>query len=400
MKTSHLAFLVALAAAAPVARAQSYDSGSNGSDGALTLSGTGDLVFDPRSFAPPLDPDGDGVYHFTTITIPSGLRVVLRASVLGDRPVVWLAQGAVVISGELDLSADPVTNDPGPGGGRGGRPGGGGPGAESLDGTPGDGPGGGQAGLERPGIEVDGYSPDPGHFGSGARRYGNPFLKPLVGGSGGGGSAGTGFEYYHRGGLQGGSSGGAILIASSTEIHLTGTIRANGHFIPSTAVGQPGSGGAVRLVAPRVGGVNARVEALGGELGGTVGDVGRIRIETLDQGGANVSTSPEASRGRSSPVGLPATAPTIRVVSVGGQPVPPNGGLTGADVRATGTVSVVLEARNAPPGMRVVLRLVADQEQQVVVQSTPLVGTFEQSTATASLTLPSRQARVFVTLAW
>ena len=118
MRTSHLAFILALAVASPVARAQTYDSGSNGSDGALVFSGSGDIVFDPRSYDPPLDPDGDGVYHFTTITIPSDVRVILRASVLGDRPIVWLAQGLVDIDGVLDLSADPTTNDPGPGGAR------------------------------------------------------------------------------------------------------------------------------------------------------------------------------------------------------------------------------------------------------------------------------------------
>src|SRR3954470_18989189 len=61
--------------------AQVFNSGSDGSDGALMLpAGQGTIVFDPRDtvrWEKVLDPDGDGVYHFTTITIGSGTTLKL-----------------------------------------------------------------------------------------------------------------------------------------------------------------------------------------------------------------------------------------------------------------------------------------------------------------------------------
>jgi hypothetical protein len=65
-----LALIVAvLVGRSPSAQAQTFDSGSNGSDGALNLTTPGTVIFDPSTFAPPLDQDGDNVFHFTTITI-------------------------------------------------------------------------------------------------------------------------------------------------------------------------------------------------------------------------------------------------------------------------------------------------------------------------------------------
>lgn len=32
-------------------------------------------MFDPKASNPPLDPDGDGIFHFTTITIAAGVTV-------------------------------------------------------------------------------------------------------------------------------------------------------------------------------------------------------------------------------------------------------------------------------------------------------------------------------------
>lgn len=52
-------------------QALAFSSGSNGSDGALNFPDAkeGDVIlFDPKAFSPPLDSDGDNVYHFTTIT--------------------------------------------------------------------------------------------------------------------------------------------------------------------------------------------------------------------------------------------------------------------------------------------------------------------------------------------
>src|SRR5688572_1021476 len=91
------------------AMAQTFTSGSTGADGALDFSGTppGTVIdFDPTTFTPALDADGDSVYHFTTITIPADVTVRLRATKAGAAPLHWLATGAVVIDGTLDLNGD------------------------------------------------------------------------------------------------------------------------------------------------------------------------------------------------------------------------------------------------------------------------------------------------------
>ncbi len=89
--------------------AQAFDSGSTGADGALDFSGTpsGTTVdFIPNAFSPPLDPEGDSIYHFTTINIPAGVTVRFRADIAGSAPIHWLATGAVSIDGTLDLSGE------------------------------------------------------------------------------------------------------------------------------------------------------------------------------------------------------------------------------------------------------------------------------------------------------
>jgi hypothetical protein len=74
--------------------AQTFNSGSTGADGAWALSSTppGTVVeFNPLAFTPVLDADGDSVYHFTTITLPEGVTVRLRADKAGAAPLHWLA---------------------------------------------------------------------------------------------------------------------------------------------------------------------------------------------------------------------------------------------------------------------------------------------------------------------
>src|SRR5215510_14154314 len=80
------------------ALAQSVSSGSTGADGPLNLTTPGTIAFDPKTFNPPLDPDGDNVYHFTTINIGVGVTVKLSSKILNG-PVHWLAQGPVTIGG-------------------------------------------------------------------------------------------------------------------------------------------------------------------------------------------------------------------------------------------------------------------------------------------------------------
>ncbi len=204
-------------------QAQGFSSGSTGADGALDFSSSppGAIIeFDPEAFNPQLDPEGDNIYHFTTITIPANVTVRLTAKHLNG-PVFWLATGAVQISGTIDLNgaighsvtptpAGRIPSLPGAGGFGGGV---GGNNCGTTPPQPGNGPQGGGAGNLIGGqAGVGGFS-------------GNQFLVPLVGGSGGGG---RGFSSCNQWGSGGGAGGGALLIASSISITISGTVTANG----------------------------------------------------------------------------------------------------------------------------------------------------------------------------
>ncbi len=106
MKLRYLRWISVLVPAALLvldASGQTFNSGSTGTDGALTYATPGTYMFDPKAFNPALDPDGDGVFNFTTISIATGVTVKFSGDVY-SAPVIWLAQGAVTISGTLDLS--------------------------------------------------------------------------------------------------------------------------------------------------------------------------------------------------------------------------------------------------------------------------------------------------------
>lgn len=173
---------------------QTFDSGSDGSDGALNLTELGTIIFDPRSFDPPLDPDGDNVYHFTTINIGESVTVRMRAPELRGHPVIWLASGDVQIDGVLDLSGEdghPATNlisDRRPSiPGAGGYPGGVG-GTGTSPNRAGLGPGGAPARACDGGCGNNASHATLGRGGLGTGPvYGNAFLVPLLGGSGGSG---------------------------------------------------------------------------------------------------------------------------------------------------------------------------------------------------------------------
>jgi hypothetical protein len=392
--------LALLALAGAPAAAQPFDSGSTGADGALNLTAPGTVDFDPASFTPPLDPDGDNVYHFTTITIGPGVTVRLTGPRLNMSPVVWLASGAVTIDGTLDLSgenghpgnriaADRRPSVPGPGGYPGGvgrlgtsfQQAGAGPGGGSNGGTL-----GGGAGHATPGCGG----------GAAGQAYGNPFLLPLVGGSGGGGGA-------NDGGGGGGAGGGAILIASSVAITVNGAILANGGHGASAIgwCGGSGSGGAIHLLAPALaGGGSLRAD---GGANCNCGASGRIRLEALQQGLTGTMT-PAPVLATVFTRDLAPALPRVRAVSVDGQPVPthPDGSFTVPDVaidRAT-AAEVAIEARNVPPGTVVEVRVYSEGGADQVVNSTPLAGTPALSTATASVVFPPGFSRAYVRARW
>jgi len=405
MKTTATTLITAMLLA-PAAFAQGFTSGSDESDGELTYANNlGNVLFEPQTLG--LDADGDNVFHFTTITIGSGTNVRLPADTPGlgeGRPVIWLASGAVTITGGIDLNGSVGHHNQGmrlpavPGAG--GFSGGIGSSNAGVSSTPGGGPGGGATASDARGGRAA-HSLVPAAIGAASGEvYGSIFLLPLLGGSGGGGGDDPG-----NNSAGGGAGGGALLIASSTSIALTGAISAQGggsgavQF--SGTFGGDGSGGAIRLMAPRIDG--------GGTLdvrGAGSASCGRVRVEGFTISNLLV-INPGACSTTSSPglVFPPANAPTVRVTSVGGIAVPAQTTASfvvpDAVINSAAPVVINLEATNVPVGTQVNLRLTSEDGAGMTLQANALTGTLASSTAdTAPITIPSGFSRIFVSASW
>jgi hypothetical protein len=403
MKRMAMVAAVLTIAGVGVVRGQTFSSGSTGVDGALTLTTPGTVIFDPGALG--IDVDGDNVFNFTTITIGPGVIVELKNTPLRGRSVVWLATGAVDISGTIRLngqdghpgSAKPgaqrYISEPGPGGYSGGMGG-----LDTGGEQPGNGPGGG---LCFGAGAVHAVSSSFG--GCGGVAYDNFTLVPLRGGSGGAGGIVSG------GG--GGAGGGAIRIATSTSISVSGGIEATGGLggarlltITGFDDGGGGSGGAIHLVAPTITGGGA-LNARGGVHADPhiAGGVGRIRVDAFVQQFAGTS-NPDASLGTPWAIPLPTGVPILRVTSVGGVAVPPNptGSFVIPDVVINQTAAVLfhIEARNVPLDAVVKLYLISEADPDKILDATALAGTVTLSTATVSIVIPPGFSRGYVRATW
>jgi hypothetical protein len=403
-------------ASASLSQGQTFNSGSNGSDGALNLTTPGTIIFDPKSFNPTLDPAGDNVYNFTTINIASGVTVKLTSKVLSG-PIYWLATGAVTINGILDLSgenghaASNVTSTRVPAaGGAGGYSGGVGgamvAGSPNLPAPqPGNGPGGGSAPTSAGGNVKGGD----GSF------TGSQYLIPLIGGSGGGGGSYGAADGNFGGGGSGG--GGAILIASSVSITYGGTINANGGTPGSAGsadAGGAGSGGAIRLIAPAITDVatgDSNCQPFGHPHGrlqvsnssGTASSNGIIRLEAfnlnVDTGdgcpGAPIVSTPFN-------VALPATSPSqLTVTSINGISINANPfSFPDAVINSSGPVTVNVQAQYIPVGIVPNIIVTSESGSVQTVACSPLQGTLQLSTCTASITFSTGGSRGFVKATW
>jgi hypothetical protein len=384
--------------AANLAWGQAFSSGSTGADGPLTVSGTVNITVRPG-----------GVYNYTTVTINnfSTLNFVKGAD---NSPVVVLATGDVNIGGSATISVNGNPNaggspaiggNGGPGGFAGGNAGA--FGAGSL-GSPGHGPGGGQPTSGTPAAGQRGTYGAPNEFVA---------LIPLLGGSGGSGGGGNGNA--------GAGGGGAILIASSTRIsfgNASSQIRANGGDGTgggcSTLSGAPGSGGAIRLVAPQIVGPG-QLRALGGNAcvgSGVAGGDGRIRLEAsvMDfTGNAFPVPSVSLSPGPASPVGSPAlgAVPTLAITSIGGQSLP---AVTSASyfvpdltlpLGTTNPVPVAITATNTPVGAptAISVRLIPQTGSWTDVAVANQTGTFASSSGSADITFPVGRVSVVQAIA-
>ena len=323
--TLAVAFLGALLG---TSHAQPFNSGSDGSLGALVVT-TNTTLTTPTN----------GVFNYTTITVSNGATLRFTRNAL-NTPVHLLATGDVTINGTIDVSGSQgntfVGGVGGPGGFNGGDPGTGGygPGA----GKPGDnsqnpsGAGGGSYATVGPNSATT-------NKGS---TYGSRLVVPLTGGSGGGGAViGAG----------GGGGGGAILIASSAQITVSGAVRADGGNRGSGSVQNGGSGGAIRLVAPRVVGNGTLSTGIVDVFQG--GGDGRIRVDTQDRSGMALSVT-GGTAGASWSTGafmqvFPPNNPKLDIVETAGTLIPEGTGSlvqvflpVGSDTNRTVTV----QARN------------------------------------------------------
>lgn len=399
-------------AMASFASAQSFNSGSNGEDGAFDLTGraSGTVVdFKPEDFG--IDRDGDHVFHFTTITIPAGVTVRMSAK-WTNGPIYWLATGAVNIAGTINLSGEnghPASasssarfpNWPGPGGFAGGI--GGNYASGSRGGSrSGFGPGGGRA------YPINGW---PQAHGEGAKLVANEFLVPLIGGSGGGGGSDSTYEWWGAGG---GAGGGAILVSSSVSIEVASgaTIRADGGSTGSGGThgiyGGGGCGGSIRLIAPILQGGGLLTTNPGGSVNNSstfVASYGRARLEAY-QHNQNFTLN-QTNWTKASPFNsyVPNTKPPrIEVTQIAGQTIAasPTGSFDTADVTInTNTpVQVVIRAHQVPTGTipKVYLNSLDGNDQ--TIDAPPLTGTYEDSTSTVMATFPNGYSRGYVRAVW
>ncbi len=406
----------------PAALAQ-FTSGSTGADGAYNPTVSGD--FDPVALG--LNAAGDNVFNFTTINIPAGVTIKLRASKLRNQPVVWLATGDVTITGVLDLTgANPaslnsdspvqvatnrVLPEPGPGGYTGGLGSRGGVGPQ-----PGAGPGGGPAGLQSS-SQLACYGGSGSFFLSGEQNsaqslttgptYGNYQLIPLYGGSGGGGGWDSA-SGQNLGGT-GGAGGGAIRIASTTQITVNGRIDVSGgtpQANSGSTVGCPGgagAGGAIHLIAPTVGGTGLLYAFSGNQIGGTAATgIVRISTNTNAYAGSNSGVTP-------GPLFLPPnnsvlSPPSLSITQVNGIAVPAQaaGSYLNPDVTiaAAGAVTVNLAAKNIPLGTVPTLRITAETGPDTTITCNALAGTVASSTATCSATFPFSVSIAGIRASW
>ncbi len=181
--------VVCLLCLARATHAQTFSSGSTGADGAFAPTATVTLQV-PEN----------GVFNFTTITVPAGVDITFRRN-SRNTPVTLLATGDVVINGQIFLDGQSgKQNTAGGQGAAGGFDGGSGgsPVGTVKSGGGGNGPGGGSPGVN-PGVPGGGAgfqvagqpSAKDSDSAPGGTRYGARSVQPLIGGSGGGGGAGS-----------------------------------------------------------------------------------------------------------------------------------------------------------------------------------------------------------------
>lgn len=351
------------------ASAQSFSSGSTGADGALDLSSGNLDVQLPDS----------GVLNYTTINVPAGRALSFKRN-LRNTPVILLAQGQVTIAGQIAVSAD--RNVPGPGGFFGG--------GANLNGG---------AGPNLPGLGPGGGPQQDGN--RNGKWVGPLTLSPIVGGSGGSGGSQCTFVGQSP---YGGGGGGAIIIASSQSITITngGSITAQGAGVECPFGGAGGgSGGAIRLVANSLTVAGGLMAQGAGIPNGPAFD-GVIRLEApVGQVNFTGGALPAAGIFTINPTVGSNTPPSLVFISIAGFAVPSYSGkrFDTYDMllpnQLTDPISVVVHASNIPVGTQVTVGFVNGSPNATSTPGT-LSGTFESSSATASISNLNRTAVTYL----
>lgn len=389
------------------------NSGSDGHDGAFNP--TQNVEIDMADHP-------DGIYHYTSVNIPSGVTVTFKPNA-ANTPVVWLVQGDCLISGDLSVNAIGSTSSVlGCSGGPGGW--GGGNAALSAETLPGGGfgPGGGTVGTnttyyggngsfatagERNINEPSGtINPHP-QFPAGSL-YGNQYGLPLLGGSGGSGGRSNGA----------GGGGGSIQIASSGAITVTGSIKARGgdgyftYFVPgygsySEGSAGAGSGGAIRLVGSTISGGGTLDAGGGSALYGTYNNYpfgggyyfnkaghGRIRLDSfvIAFNGPAVGVRTDGFQPIILPPANQAVSLAIQTVAGVAVALTPAGQLTSPDVIVPAVqqnpISIVVGCTNIPLGTEIIVDVKPANGTAVRAVALNNTGTKASSTATVQVTMP------------
>ncbi len=357
----------------------------------------------------------DVVFKYTTIDIPAGVTITF-GNHPSHAPVIWLASGDVTVSGTVNLDGeDGVSTDPGgpltlaqpgPGGFAGGQAGSDPVGPRRSGGF---GPGGAGRGTECGcGGGYASYGGGPFSCGSclGGPAYGSEYVLPFIGGSGGSGAS-VGYVG------EGGAGGGAILIAASGDITLAenGMVAACGGD-GGAGGGGGGSGGAIRLIANGVSGQGQLRATHGIGAGppplnwrGGHGAHGRMRVEAFENTLEDLG-SPAFTVGTPAPV-FPDLPPALRITQIEAvsAPADPNGGIWTTDVAIDSwdPVTISIEATNIPEGTTVEVRVIPERSDIISVTSTALTDGDPPDgilTAEASVTFPVGHSEVQLRANW
>ncbi len=346
---NHIRLLLLTFVFAFAAFGQTFSSGSTGADGVLDLTAGDRVVQLPDS----------GILNYTTVNIPAGKTLTFGMNVR-NTPVVMLAQGAVVVSGLINLDASGRT--PGPGGFYGG-----------TTGLPGFGPGGGEGGnTTSRGNGVAG------------RWIGPLSLVPNIGGSGAGANSsgyGNGICYS----FEGGGGGGAITIASSVSIVISGgTISTRGQ---QNSCGSTGADGAVRLVSNLIN--------VSGSLTGAV-----IRVEAPLNALTYTGGGTPPVRSTINPVIVLTNPPVLDIISIGGYPVPSYSGSSFSTIdlllpsQLADPIPVVVRGTNVPVGSSV--KIAFSGSASATSTTAILAGTNASSTATVYVSGANRSVVTYL----